>query len=87
MQAKAKWLNAQAKKNDGDEDAWTAQRVQLCLYAEFQATAPVAKKKGKTAANAPAAKRGKMAAAVREEQDEEDNEAPQTRSKRRKTTG
>lgn len=81
MQTKAKWLNAHAKKTDGDEGAWTAQRVQLCLYAEFR-DAPDARKKSKKAADAPAAKTGKKAAATRDEEDD----APQTRSKRRKTT-
>lgn len=82
MQAKAKWLNAQAKKNDGEEGAWTAQQVQLCLYAEFRDSPDATKKKTKRAVDPPTAMKGKKAATSDEEKDED--EKSQTR-KRRKT--
>ncbi|KAG1689797.1 hypothetical protein DVH05_002002 [Phytophthora capsici] len=62
LRDKAKWLNDQrAAKDDekaGDQDLWTAQRVQLCLYVDAHdgaVTAATSSKKKKTVS--PAAKR------------------------------
>lgn len=60
LRAKAKWLNEQRPANDGEEagaSAWTAQRVQLCLYAEAHDGAAATPVNKKTKAASPAAKR------------------------------
>jgi hypothetical protein len=97
LRAKAQWLNDQrAAKDDGKAGAtevWTAQRVQLCLYAEAHDGAATAsassgkeekkKKRAKTAS--PAAKRKAPPAADKQEKKlEEDRDQPLRRSHRKR---
>ncbi|KAE8882542.1 hypothetical protein PF005_g23578 [Phytophthora fragariae] len=60
LRAKAEWLNEQRAANDdekaGATEVWTAQRVQLCLYAAAHAGAAAAPVNKKTKAPSPAAK-------------------------------
>ncbi|OWZ02889.1 hypothetical protein PHMEG_00025477 [Phytophthora megakarya] len=65
LRAKATWLNDQRAANDdkkaGDSELWTAQRVQLCLYAAAHDGAAPASSNKKTASPAAKRKRGKQA--------------------------
>lgn len=54
LQAKAKWLNKQQQDKDAAAGEWTAQRVQLCLYAEAH---DGSESKGKKKQASPGAKR------------------------------
>ncbi|ETN09140.1 hypothetical protein PPTG_11172 [Phytophthora nicotianae INRA-310] len=61
LRAKAKWLNEQRAANDdekaGNAESWTAQRVQLCLYAEAHDGAATGSVHSKMKATSPATKR------------------------------
>ncbi|KAG6621880.1 uncharacterized protein IUM83_07441 [Phytophthora cinnamomi] len=57
LRTKAEWLNEQRAANDDEQPVWTAQRVQLSLYAEAHGGAAAAPVNKKTKATSPAAKR------------------------------
>ncbi|POM58444.1 Hypothetical protein PHPALM_36906 [Phytophthora palmivora] len=96
LRAKAQWLNEQRAANDdkkaGDTDLWTAQRVQLCLYAKaHDGTATVSSKK-KTTSPTTKRKRDKPATSsptkktkeVMQEESVEDRDQPLRRSQRKR---
>lgn len=82
MGAKAKWLNEQAAKSSEDQsegDVWSAQRVQLCLYAAaHSSTQAPSKAKAKAPAVKPAAKKRAPAS----KKDASDNEVATKKSDR-----
>ncbi|KAL4110110.1 hypothetical protein PRIC1_001803 [Phytophthora ramorum] len=93
LRTKAEWLNEQRVANDdeqaGSTDVWTAQRVQLCLYAEAHDGAsstsgskktkvsPAAKRKREKAPTPPSAKKKKA-----KEKGTGDQDQPLRRSQR-----
>lgn len=92
LEEKAKWLNknGEDKSDDDDADKWTAQRVQLCLYAAAHDAAETPKK-STTAASKPTSKAKTKVAksslpikcSSKITNEEEEEEVERTRKRRR----